>query len=146
MQLTQYTDYSLRTLIYLAINEDGATIATIADYYGISKNHLVKVANHLARLGYLSTNRGRSGGIKLQGNPDDINIGKVVSQVEPNFYLVECFNIEKNTCPITPVCKLSGVLGKAHKEFMNVLNEYTLTDLIRNKEEILAIPGVNSLN
>jgi Rrf2 family transcriptional regulator, nitric oxide-sensitive transcriptional repressor len=142
MQLTQYTDYSLRTLIYLAVHENGATIGTIADYYGISKNHLVKVAHHLSKLGYISTNRGRSGGIELNGDPGDINIGKVVSQVEPNFHLVECFNMEKNTCPITPVCMLSGVLGKAHREFMGVLDEYTLSDLIQNRKALTETPGV----
>jgi Rrf2 family nitric oxide-sensitive transcriptional repressor len=136
MQLTLYTDYALRMLLYLASHDEGATIATIADFYGVSKNHLIKVSNHLTRLGYVHASRGRTGGLKLNKKPEDINIGEVVAAVEPNFYVVECFNDAKNTCPITDVCGLKGVLGKAHKSFMDVLREYSLQQLMQQSPEL----------
>jgi Rrf2 family nitric oxide-sensitive transcriptional repressor len=136
MQLTSYTDYSLRMLLYLALHEDGGTIARIADFYGVSKNHLIKVSNHLTRLGYIDATRGRSGGLKLSGTPEEINIGEVVEAVEPNFYLVECFNQENNTCPITSACGLIGILGKAHQSFMDVLKEYTLRQLLNESPNL----------
>ena len=136
MQLTLYTDYSLRMLLYLAIHEKGATIASIAEFYGISKNHLIKVSNHLTRLEYIHASRGRSGGLRLNKKPEDINIGEVVEALEPNFHVVECFNVENNTCPITDVCGLKGVLGKAHRSFMDVLREYTLEQLLQQSPKL----------
>ncbi len=136
MQLTLYTDYSLRTLIYLAVVKKNATIGEIAERFGISRNHLSKVANHLAHLGYVHSTQGKGGGLSLAMAPEQIGIGLVVRKVEPNFHLVECFNREEDTCPITPACDLKRVLGEAEVAFLQVLDRYTLQDLLGNPEEI----------
>jgi Rrf2 family transcriptional regulator, nitric oxide-sensitive transcriptional repressor len=136
MRLTNYTDYSLRVLIYLATqpNEELSNIKEIADVYGISKNHLMKVIYDLGRLGYIETIRGRNGGIRLNKRPEDINIGEVILQTEEDFYLVECFHPEKNSCVISPVCSLKHALNKALDAYISVLKEYTLADFIRNPD------------
>jgi Rrf2 family transcriptional regulator, nitric oxide-sensitive transcriptional repressor len=136
MRLTNYTDYSLRVLIYLATkpNEELSNIKEIADVYGISKNHLMKVIYDLGRLGYIETIRGRNGGIRLNKRPEDINIGEVILQTEEDFHLVECFHPEKNSCVISPVCSLKHALNKALEAYISVLKEYTLADFIRNPD------------
>lgn len=136
MRLTMYTDYSLRVLIYLGTkdNDKLTTIQEISDAYHISKNHLMKVTFELGKAGFIETVRGRGGGIRLADRPETINVGAVVRQMEEDFHLVECFNPEGNTCPISPICGLRGVLGKALNAYLAVLDEYTLQDLLFNKE------------
>lgn len=136
MQLTQYTDYALRTLLYLAVTKENATITEIAERYNISRNHLVKVVHNLGKLGYITTIRGRQGGLRLARSPESINLGEVVRRTEPNFHLVECFDLLNDQCILTPGCQLKGVLGKAFKAFMVVLDGYTLADLISNRREL----------
>lgn len=139
MRMTMYTDFSLRLLIYLAIRPTGqkATVPEIADSYGISKNHLMKVSQHLAKLGYIESTRGRGGGVRLLLEPSEINVGKVVREMEDDFYIVECFDRTRNGCPITPVCTLKHALGRALQAYLAVLDEYTLQDLARNPLELL---------
>lgn len=139
MHLTRYTDYGLRVLIYLAAKSEGATVSEIAQSYGISRNHLVKVAHRLGQLGYIETTRGKSGGLRLVRAPSDINVGSVVRDMEPNFHLVECFNQPGNTCPITPVCKLKGVLFEAERAFMAALSAHTLADLTVNRDALMRL-------
>ncbi|MDN7226665.1 Rrf2 family transcriptional regulator [Planococcus liqunii] len=141
MRLTMYTDYSLRVLIYLASTEEDklSTIQEISDAYNISKNHLMKVTFELGKAGFIHTVRGRGGGIRLADLPENINIGTVVRRMEDDFHLVECFDMEHNRCPIAPVCGLRGVLGKALHAYLAVLDEYTLEDLLFNKEGLRAI-------
>lgn len=138
MRLTNYTDYSLRVLIFLALKEKNelATIKEIADTYHISKNHLMKIIHELGLLGYIETIRGRNGGIRLATHPKDINIGEVVSKTEEDFHIVDCFNKGNSYCVITPECKLKHVLFDALQAFMDVLSNYTLEDLVNNKEEL----------
>lgn len=145
MRMTMYTDFSLRLLIYLAIRPTGekATVPEIADSYGISKHHLMKVAQHLAKLGYIESTRGRGGGVRLLKEPDFINVGQVVRQMEDDFYLVECFDREKNGCPITPVCSLKHALGRALQAYLAVLDDYTLQDLAHNPLELLTFLNGN---
>ncbi|MEK3805931.1 Rrf2 family transcriptional regulator [Bacillus sp. FSL H8-0547] len=135
MRLTNYTDYSLRVLIYLASKEKGelSNIKEIADAYHISKNHLMKVTYELGKMKVVETVRGRGGGIRLALNPEEINIGAIVRQTEDDFNLVECFDPERNMCAISPACKLKGVLHKALKAYLEVLDSYTLADLVQNK-------------
>lgn len=137
MKLTNYTDYSLRVLIFLAAKKEGelSTIQEIADIYQISKNHLMKIIHHLGQLGYIETIRGRNGGIRLGKAPRDINIGEVVSKTEEDFYIVECFKDGKSDCIISPACKLKHALFEALQAFMKVLDEYTLEDLVYNQED-----------
>lgn len=143
MQLTYYTDYALRTLIVLAVRKEGATVAEIAHAYGISRNHLVKVAHHLGQLGYIETTRGRSGGLRLTQSADSIHIGEVVRKVESNFDIVECFQAQGGKCPIVPACALKGALAEARHAFMDVLDRYTLDDIVQDREELAALLGID---
>lgn len=131
MQLTLYTDYSLRVLIYLGARPDSkATITEITQYYGISRNHLVKVVHNLSSHGYIHTHRGKGGGMQLARPPQEINIGDVVLHTEANFHIVTCFDAEQPPCRIQSMCTLKGVLESAHRSFMVILNGYTLADLL----------------
>ncbi len=138
MRLTLYTDYSLRVLMYLGMREPGekVQIDEIAGFYYISKNHLTKVVHHLAKLGYVKTLRGRGGGIMLNYKPEALNIGEVVRNTEDNFHMAECFNAENNQCVLTPVCSLRFILNDALKAYLEVLDNYTLKDIIPS-----GIPG-----
>ena len=134
MRITGYTDYSLRVLIYLAVLEDRlATIQEVADRYQISKNHLMKVVHQLTRKGYLDSVRGKRGGIRLRMAPADVNLGVLVREMEPDLNLVECFGSD-NTCVISPVCSLKGVLGQALDAFLATLDGYTLADIVPEKD------------
>ncbi len=135
MQLTQYTDYSLRTLIYLGLRRDRlSTITEIAESYQISRNHLVKVVHQLGAQGLIDTVRGKGGGIRLVSRPDEINIGDVVRRFE-NLTLVECFS-DNDSCVISPSCRLRSVLQEAMRGFMDVLDHYTLKDLLANQKKM----------
>jgi len=144
MQLTLYTDYSLRVLLYLGLNrQHTATITEIAASYGISRNHLVKVVHNLATQGYIRTTRGRGGGLALARAPAEINIGDVVRHTEVNFHLVECFDQEHNTCPISAACILKAGLYEAQRAFIAVLDRYSLEDVLANQEwlrSVLRVP------
>lgn len=133
MQLTQFTDLSLRLLIYLArLPEPGmATISEIAEYYQISRNHLVKVTNSLANQGFIMTTRGKGGGIQLARPAYTIGVGEVVRLTELNMNLVECFNAPTNQCRLTRNCFLKATLYEAQRAFMAVLDKYTLADAAR---------------
>jgi Rrf2 family nitric oxide-sensitive transcriptional repressor len=140
MQLTLYTDYSLRVLLYLGLNSRRmATITDIAQSYGISRNHLVKVVHNLAMQGFINTTRGRGGGITLARPAAEINIGDVVRHTEVNFHLVECFDRERNTCPIAAACFLKGALYEAQRAFVAVLDRYSLADVVDNKDWLRAV-------
>lgn len=133
MKLTLYSDYSLRVLMYVAREEHRVQIDEIAKFYGISKNHLTKVVNNLATLGYIETTRGRGGGICIKMAPEEINIGALIRKTEEHFNLVECFDRETNTCPIAGICGLQGVLGEALNAYLSVLDKYTLQDILFRK-------------
>ena len=137
MQLTLYTDYSLRVLIYLGIRPGRqATITEVAQHYKISRNHLVKVVHNLGALEYIRTVRGRGGGLVLARDAKEINIGEVVRNTEPNFDLVECFDKGSNTCPISPACRLIRPLKMARDAFLHELDKYTLGDIVGNRHEL----------
>lgn len=144
MQLTQFSDYALRTLIYLGVREGGlATIEEIAASYGISESHLTKVVHKLGRLGIIDTVRGRGGGMRLNRRPADINIGATIRQMEGNLTIVECFDVEHNTCPIAPVCGLTGVLAEALEAFMAVLDRYTLADMMKERRNLAGLLSIS---
>ncbi len=144
MQLTLYTDYSLRVLIYLGMRpQHQATITEVADSYKVSRNHLVKVVHNLSNMGYIKTTRGRGGGMLLAYKPEEINIGEVIQKTEPNFNMVECFDKENNTCPIAPGCALIKALKVAKSSFLDVLNQYTLADVVANADELAALLQVD---
>ncbi len=131
MRLTDYTDYSLRTLIYVAVHPgELVTIQRIADAFGIPKNHLIKIVQKLGQAGFLHTVRGRAGGIELGRPAAQINVGEVIRTMESDFHLVECFLGDDNHCVITRVCGLRGVLAAALRAYFEVLDAYSLQDLV----------------
>jgi Rrf2 family nitric oxide-sensitive transcriptional repressor len=137
VQLTAYTDYALRILIYLAVYDDRlVTIADIAQAYGISNNHLMKIVHHLAQRGWITTTRGRRGGLRLAHPPHTVSLGTLVRETEPHFDLVECFDPVANRCPIMPICDLAAVFNKAQAAFLAVLDTSTLADIVKQKRAL----------
>jgi Rrf2 family nitric oxide-sensitive transcriptional repressor len=133
MRLTSYTDYALRTLIFLGMNRDRlVTIQDIADLHAISKNHLMKVVHQLGVTGMVDTVRGRNGGLRLKREPGDINIGEVVRNTETDFYMAECFDPDNHACAYSAACSLKGVLGAATAAYLKVLDGVTLADMLVN--------------
>lgn len=131
MRLTVFTDYTLRTLIYLALRPDTlVTIADIAESYHISNNHLMKVVHQLALAGDVTTVRGQRGGLRLARAPEQINIGQVVRRSESDLDLVPCFGSQAD-CMIQPACVFASAIGEALGAFMTALERYTLADLVQ---------------
>ncbi len=129
MYLTQQTDYALRVLAYAAANSEGlVNIATIAEVYGISRSHLMKVATALVKGGFLDSVRGKGGGLRLSRSEEEIVIGDVVRHMEP-MKLVECMGAD-NRCLLTSCCLLSSILNEAGQAFLAHLDKFTLSDLI----------------
>ncbi|WP_201525925.1 Rrf2 family transcriptional regulator [Psychrobacter frigidicola] len=178
MRLTNYSDYALRSLIYLAVKPEPQTLANISDIarsYNISKSHLTKIIHQLGQLGYIDSVRGKNGGIRLARAPKDINLGVLIKQIEPDFNLVECFVTQPSNsagindddnykeaksprlpltlidelaitdsnaqsgCVISPVCQLKGIFFEAITAFINVLEGYTLADIINNEAELVGL-------
>ncbi|MEX6505320.1 Rrf2 family transcriptional regulator [Jiella sp. M17.18] len=135
MRLTRYTDYALRVLIYLSARPERlCSIAEIAEAYGISHNHLTKVVHELGRAGYVTTLRGRAGGIRLAKPADAIRLGEIVRATEDGFDLADCRN-----CVIAPACGMTSVLGEAVAAFLSVLDRYTFADLPKREIDILSL-------
>jgi Rrf2 family nitric oxide-sensitive transcriptional repressor len=129
MQLTIFTDYGLRSLMYLAKNpEKLCSVREIADHYGISYNHLVKVVHRLSQLGYITTSKGKGGGIKLAVEPATLRLGDIVQILEPHMNIVECFDKETNSCRVVVSCLLKHMLFDAKQSFIDTLNRHTLAD------------------
>ncbi len=142
MRLTLHTDYALRALLYLAAAGDaGGTAQGIADSYGISRNHLSKVLQRLGALGYLTATRGRGGGVKLARAPGDIRVGTVVRQTEDSLAQVECFDPERNTCPLIGACSLERGLGEALDAYLAVLDRYTIADVALDERGLKRLFG-----
>jgi len=143
MQLTQYTDYGLRTLIALALNPgQWQTVTVVSSAYGISRHHLVKVVARLAERGYVETQRGKGGGMRLARPPREISIGAVVRDMEAELGVVECLEADGGNCVITPACGLKGVLAEATRAFLGVLDSYNLDDLKRQRPPVSRLLGI----
>jgi len=135
MNITRFTDYSLRVLMYLAVKGDElSTIRDIAESYGISKNHLMKVVQELSATGYIQSIRGKNGGIRLKENSANINVGKLIRALEKDQSIVECKGSD-NQCVITPSCQLKYIFSQAMESFFSTLDKYTLADLVPLKDE-----------
>ena len=146
MRVTVYTDYSLRVLMYAALKADAvSTINEIAECYGISRNHLMKVVHRLGVLGYLETVRGKGGGIRLGKPAEQIDVGDVVRNTEDDMALVECFHPSGGTCCIKPDCRLRQALQEALDAFMNVLDGYTLADLVEPDRHLVRLLGMHEV-
>ena len=140
MRLTTFTDYSLRVLMYLALEPEGrTTIAGIAAAFNISENHLTKVVHVLGKQGYLINTRGRGGGLALAKAPADINVGEVVKVTEGGDVPAECFDRENNRCSITADCRLKFALADAVKAFYAELGKVTLADAVSNKKALVKV-------
>lgn len=145
MRVTRYTDYALRVLIYAALNDDRlCTIREIADQYAISKNHLMKVVQELAAMGYLEATRGRNGGLRLGAPAERLSIGKLVREMETEG-LVDCFR-DGQGCVITPACELKRIFSEAHEAFFAVLDRYSLADILppRNRAQLVRLLGIDA--
>lgn len=145
MRLTTFTDYCLRVLMYAGTKGDElATIDEIAASFDISRNHLMKVVFRLGQLGYLTTVRGKGGGMRLARDPAEINLGRLVRETEEDMALVECFDGPPGACRIEPACVLRKALGEALEAFLAVLDDYTLADLLAPRSALatlLAMPS-----
>ena len=141
MRLSTFSDYSLRVLMYLGMDPDRqATIAEIAEAYGISQAHLMKVIHNLGRAGFVETVRGKGGGVRLGHPPEKIGLGDVIRQTETDHGLAGCFS-ESKCCRLKGVCRLTGILDEALKGLYLVLDGYTLADLVAQPE-----PMVKAIN
>lgn len=144
MRMTQHTDYALRMLIYLASHPDRAcTVSDVADAYRLSRNHLLKVALRLRRMGAITTTRGRSGGIRLARAPHEINLGELVRGTEEDFSLVECMQDQGGACLISPVCRAKGIFHEALQAYMAVLDRYTLADAVHDSRGMQQLLGLD---
>lgn len=129
MRLSLQTDYSLRTLMYLAAKPDRQTVAAVADFFQISQTHIGKVVHHLARLGYIRSIRGIGGGLELARSPDEITVGEIVRAVEGNVHLLECIGMD-DVCVIQKHCKLRTVLDRAERIQFDYLDTVRLSDVL----------------
>lgn len=132
MELTYLTDYGLRVLMYAGAHRGRRiTLRELADAYEISIEHLRKVVHRLSRCGYLHTSRGRTGGLRLAHNPEDIRIGDIVTRLEHSLAIIDC---NRQPCRLCGICSLKGVLDDARDAFLQRLNQYTLADLIEEQD------------
>jgi len=137
VELTYYTDYALRVLIYAGLREEKlCLISEIAEHYRISENHLMKVVHGLAQGGFVQTYRGKGGGLTLAKDPKGITIGAVVRHMEGPFKPVECFRT-RDKCAITGACDLPNILDEAFQAFITVLDRYTLADLLERRTHLV---------
>lgn len=128
MRLTTQTDFALRTMMYLTARSGRATIAQIAELFGISAHHVAKVVNLLARLGYVRSIRGIGGGIELACQPEAVRLGDFIETLEGDLHLLDCVDAEQ-VCVIQSFCKLKGVLAEAERVQIEYLNSVTLRDV-----------------
>ncbi|RXJ73372.1 HTH-type transcriptional repressor NsrR [Veronia nyctiphanis] len=135
MQLTTFTDFALRALMFLANLEQGklTSITEVTEEYGVSRNHMVKIIHRLSQLGYVETVRGKNGGIRLGKNASEINVGQLVRDIEP----LQIVNCSPDFCHISPACRLKGILGDAISQFLQELDKYTLQDLTVNNQPLI---------
>ncbi len=144
MELSRFSDYSLRVLIYAAARDgEKVTLSELAQAYRISHHHLVKIVHYLGKLGFLSNRRGRTGGILLGRKAADIRVGDVIRKTESHMNLVECFTEGSESCRIAPSCRLKGVFKEATQAFLDVLDHYTIEDLVQSRSSILRLLSLN---
>lgn len=140
MQLTRFSDYALRLLMYVA-RGDGSrpiTIAEVGQQFDISHNHLVKVAARLSRLGWISATRGRNGGLQLGQRADALSIGAILRELEGHKPIIDCAN---PPCALTGNCRLRRALDEAEEAFYRALDDITLADVTSSQtaESIIAL-------
>jgi Rrf2 family nitric oxide-sensitive transcriptional repressor len=141
MQLTLFTDYALRTLVFLALQPEQhlSTITEVADRFSISRNHVVKIVHQLGMKGYIDTIRGKHGGIRLARARAEINLGDLIADMENMSCLMDC---QREGCRLSPGCRFQSIMRKAMRAFMAVLAEFTLADLVRDEERMCDLLGL----
>ena len=141
MQLTLFTDYALRTLVFLALQPEQhlSTITEVADRFSISRNHVVKIVHQLGMKGYIDTIRGKHGGIRLARARAEINLGDLIADMEDMSCLMDC---QREGCRLSPGCRFQSIMRKAMRAFMAVLAEFTLADLVRDEERMCDLLGL----
>ncbi|GEA52861.1 HTH-type transcriptional repressor NsrR [Vibrio inusitatus NBRC 102082] len=137
MQITSFTDYAIRTLIYLAALKDDelTNITQVSEVFGISRNHMVKIVNKLGQTGFIETIRGKNGGIRLNKPASEINIGHVIRELEP----LTVINCSPEFCHITPACRLKNYLHKAKEAFLAELDKCNLDDLVDDNSDLMIL-------
>jgi Rrf2 family nitric oxide-sensitive transcriptional repressor len=150
MQVTQFTDYSIRTIVYLCLHPDRlATVDELAARLRLSASHLTKVVHRLGRLGVIETLRGRHGGLRLNKPPAEISVGWLFRQTEDNLALADCFRSDGCDCPLAGNCRMTGLLQEALQAFLAVLDRYSLADLAADQatlHRLLGQPSVPARN
>lgn len=131
MRLTDFSDYALRALIYMNQKRELVTLTELSENLHISRNHLIKIANKLVKLGYVEAIRGRSGGLKINPSAGTLKVGDIVKSTEENFTMAECFGKEKSNCVYVSTCSLKHALNEALSSFVETLNRYSLNDITR---------------
>jgi Rrf2 family nitric oxide-sensitive transcriptional repressor len=145
VNLTKFSDYSLRLLLYLALHEDRVvSVAEVSRAYRVSPHIMVKVVQLLVEQGLVASVRGRNGGLRLNKAPKEINVGRLIRMTEPHWDLVECFDLDRNTCPIEPACGLKGALKRAQRAFLGALDAHTLADFLPRAPSLLRLLTVSS--
>ena len=146
MQLTLFTDYALRMMMYLGARGDVGEVVPIqdiADAYGVSRHYLLKVANELSRLGYIDAVRGRGGGVRLVVDLADVRLGDVVRQTEPERGVLDCVGKDESECPIHEACGFRRILGEAQAHFYQILDRYTLADALGSHGGVSKLLGLS---
>lgn len=144
MRLTRFSDNALRCLIVLGLEPERCiTVHVIAERMNMSYEHLVKIVQRLAELGYVETVRGRHGGVRLAKPVTEIRIGQLIRETEENLTLVECFEPDHNTCPISSGCRLASYLDEALSAFLAVLDARTLADVIEPRSNLVTLLRYN---
>ena len=140
MQLTDFSDYSLRLVLYLAVHQDRLVQAQeVSRAYGVSRHHMIKVAQRLADGGIIESVRGRGGGLRLNRPPHEINVGALVRLTEPHLNFVECFDDRTNTCPISTACGMKAVILNAQHAFLHVLDQHTVADFLARAPKLIRL-------
>lgn len=141
MQLTLFTDYALRTLVFLALQPDNqlSNITEVAERFNISRNHVVKIVHQLGIKGYIETIRGKHGGIRLARSSDLINLKDLVADMENVTCLLDC---QREGCRLMPGCRFQAIMRKAMRAFLGVLNEFTLADLVKDERQMCGLLGL----
>ena len=141
MRLTQFTDYALRTLMYLGTHRERLiSVDEVSRVYDVSRNHLVKVVQKLVELRTIEALRGRRGGMRLIADPNELRVGWLVQRTEPDFAMAGCFHDDgRAACPIAEVCRLTAALTEATNRFIEALDRYTVADLLSPRDELIEL-------
>jgi len=138
MQITKFTDLGLRVLMYLSqeVNGPVVTIHEIAQQFNVPKNHLIKVVTRLNKLNWISATRGRSGGLKIAANANQLKLGNILKELESKTTLINC---NDPPCALSGRCNLKEILDHGLNNFYEEMNKYTLQSIVDKKTQLAVI-------